>query len=37
MPPTTIQTWAALARPEDLEHSNLLLQAHLAGQTTGCE
>lgn len=30
--PTTIQTWTALAHPDDLERSGALLQTHFAGQ-----
>jgi diguanylate cyclase (GGDEF)-like protein/PAS domain S-box-containing protein len=37
--PTTIQTWAALAHPDDLARSAALLEAHFAGRspTYDCE
>ncbi|WP_428419017.1 PAS domain-containing protein [Methylibium sp.] len=35
--PTTIQTWADLAHPEDMARSTALLQAHFAGETAAYE
>jgi len=35
--PTTIQTWADLAHPEDMARSAALLQAHFAGETATYE
>ena len=35
--PTTIQTWVDLAHPEDMARSNVLLQAHFAGETVDYE
>ena len=35
--PTTIQTWADLAHPEDMARSGALLQAHFAGETAAYE
>jgi diguanylate cyclase len=35
--PTTIDTWAALAHPEDMARSSALLQAHFAGESTAYE
>jgi len=35
--PTTIQTWADLAHPEDMARSTALLRAHFAGETPAYE
>ncbi len=35
--PTTIQTWADLAHPEDMARSSVLLQAHFTGETVAYE
>lgn len=35
--PTTIQTWADLAHPEDMARSSALLQAHFSGETAAYE
>jgi PAS domain S-box-containing protein len=35
--PTTIQTWADLAHPDDMARSTTLLQAHFAGETAAYE
>jgi diguanylate cyclase (GGDEF)-like protein/PAS domain S-box-containing protein len=35
--PTTIQTWANLAHPDDLARSSARLQAHFAGETAAYE
>lgn len=37
MSPTTIQTWADLAHPEDLARSGALLQAHFSGEAPAYE